>query len=144
MSRLESAVAIAQKYAKVAALAIYDRQVQLAIAIQVANCNKDGNWSDGVVRRRLKGAVPVPQQNTDRVAALVRYRQVQLAVAIEVSYGDRKRANTEKVPSPFPNKMLTVRSREKSGIAKSRLPSRLKSPTARKPGCPAELVIRGG
>ena len=91
---LERAVAIAQQNAQAgrsivrAPIApICHREVQDAIAVQVAHGNRSGIVARGVTLGRLKGAVAVTQQDTHRAAeSYINDRKVDDAIAIKIPH----------------------------------------------------------
>ena len=92
---------LAQQYGDGPVLAIYDRQIELAIAVEISRRKGGGVFACGVIKRRLKATVTVSQQYAHGACAADELRQrhadqlvgtvavgdgqIQVAVVIEVS-----------------------------------------------------------
>src|SRR5260370_4581709 len=90
--RGEGAVAVAQQDRDVVVGEVADREVDLPVAVEVADGYRVRSGPGDVVHRRREGAVAVAQQDRDVVGSLVGDREVALPVAIEVANGYRARA----------------------------------------------------
>src|SRR5437870_3448595 len=99
--RLDGPVAIAQQQRNTVgrgngaingATVVGDRQIQLAIEIEIAHREVPRIGARGEVECRQEGAIAVAQQHRDGAGINVRDHQIRLAIAIEVADDDARRA----------------------------------------------------
>ena len=98
--RLEGAVAVAEQHADRARRLVASDDVELAVAVDVADLQRPGVAAGRVAHRGLEGAVAVAEQHADRVGARVLGHEVQLAVAVQVGDAVLGRAGTHRVVHP--------------------------------------------
>src|SRR5439155_4943252 len=88
---LEGAVAVAQHHRHRVVTAVGDRQVQLAVRVQVAGGEPARTGADAVALRIREGAVALAQEHAYRARVRVGHGQVGAPVPVEVrhDYGSR-------------------------------------------------------
>lgn len=84
----------AEQDAEVAAAAVDDCQVGLAISVEIACCQAIGIEARFLACGRLEGAVAVAQQDAYRVASEVGGGEIGFAILVEVGKHQRVRLNT--------------------------------------------------
>src|SRR5207302_2656528 len=88
----ERAVTDAKKDANRIFTLVGDRQVHLAVAVEIARYNRSGSCSSGraagLVHRGLETSRPVTDQDTEFVCVLVGNGQVRFAIAVEVGHSE--------------------------------------------------------
>src|SRR5579863_5752924 len=85
----ESAVTLSPENADGIPVSRRYRQIQVAIAIKIADRYSRREGSGGVIHMGLKAAVSFAQQYADRVARLICDRDIKVAVTIEIADRDR-------------------------------------------------------